>query len=190
MDRREYLYALAGLGAVSLLAGCNADDGDATATNDPTATATPTPAVESAPTAEALESWTFAPGGRARSSDADADADTAAVTFRPADDGVRVEGVLMFGSSCGRPGVESVLYGDGKLRVRIAGAVTANGHEAYGPPSGCDDEIVGRYYELRVAFDDGLPDTVVVLEGSSENSSRAGTLEGSSGDPNRVEVDR
>ena len=56
MDRREYLDALAGLGAVSLLAGCNADDGDATATNDPTATATPTPAVESAPTAEALES--------------------------------------------------------------------------------------------------------------------------------------
>ena len=186
MDRREYLDALAGLGAVSLLAGCNADDGDATATNDPTATATPTPAVESAPTAEALESWTFAPGGRARASDADA----TDVTFRPADDGVRVEGVLMFGSSCGRPGVESVLYGDGKLRVRIAGAVTANGHEAYGPPSGCDDEIVGRYYELRVAFDDGLPDTVVVLEGSSGNSSRAEALEGSSGDPNRVEVDR
>ena len=186
MDRREYLDALAGLGAVSLLAGCNTDDGDATATNDPTATATPTPAVESAPTAEALESWTFAPGGRARASDADA----ANVTFRPADDGVRVEGVLMFGSSCGRPGVESVLYGDGKLRVRIAGAVTANGHEAYGPPSGCDDEIVGRYYELRVTFDDGLPDTVVILEGSSENCSRAGTLEGSSGDPDRVEVDR
>ena len=186
MDRREYLDALAGVGAVSLLAGCNADDGDATATNDPTATATPTPAVESAPTAEALESWTFAPGGRARASDADA----ADVTFRPADDGVRVEGVLVFPSSCGRSGLESVLYGDGKLRVRIAGAVTANGHEAYGAPSGCDDEIVKRYYELRVAFDDGLPDTVVVLEGSSENSSRAGTLEGSSGDPNRVEVDR
>ena len=188
MDRREYLDALAGLGAVSLLAGCNADDGDATATNDPTATATPTPAVESAPTAEALESWTFAPGGRARASDAEADA--ADVTFRPADDGVRVEGVLVFPSSCGRPGLESVLYGDGKLRVRIAGAVTANGHEAYGAPSGCDDEIVERYYELRVTFDDGLPDTVVVLEGSSENSSRAGTLEGSSGDPDRVEVDR
>ena len=186
MDRRKYLDALAGLGAVSLLAGCNTDDGDATATNDPTATAIPTPAVESAPTAEALESWTFAPGGRARASDADA----ANVTFRPADDGVRVEGVLMFGSSCGRPGVESVLYGDGKLRVRIAGAVTANGHEAYGAPSGCDDEIVERYYELQVTFDDGLPDTVVVLEGSSENSSRAGTLEGSSGDPDRVEVDR
>ena len=186
MDRREYLDALAGLGAVSLLAGCNTDDGDVTATNDPTATDTPTPAVESAPTAEALESWTFAPGGRARASDADA----ANVTFRPADDGVRVEGVLVFPSSCGRPGVESVLYGDGKLRVRIAGAVTANGHEAYGPPSGCDDEIVERYYELRVTFDDGLPDTVVVLEGSSENSSRAGTLEGSSGDPDRVEVDR
>ena len=178
MDRREYLDALAGLGAVSLLAGCNTDDGDATAT--------PTPAVESAPTAEALESWTFAPGGRARASDANA----ADVTFRPADDGVRVEGVLAFPSSCGRPGLESVLYGDGKLRVRIAGAVTANGHEAYGTPSGCDDEMVERYYELQVTFDDGLPDTVVLLEGSSENSSRAGALEGSSGDPDRVEVDR
>ena len=128
----------------------------------------------------------MAPGGRARASDADA----ADVTFRPADDGVRVEGVLVFPSSCGRLGLESVLYGDGKLRVRIAGAVTANGHEAYGTPSGCDDEIVGRYYELRVTFHDGLPDTVVVLEGSSENSSRAGALEGSSGDPDRVEVDR
>jgi len=41
-----------------------------------------------------------------------------------------------------------------------------------------------------VIFDDGLPDTVVVLEGASENSNRVGALEGSSEEPVRVEVDR
>ena len=190
MDRRDYLGALAGVGAAPLLAGCNTAPGYSTTTDDPTATATasPTPAVESAPTAEALDSWTFSPGGRARSSDADSDG--ADVTFRPAQDVVDINGVLTFPSSCGRPGLESVLYGDGTLRVLIAGALTAKGHEAFGTPSGCDDEMVPRSYSLRVIFDDGLPDTVVVLEGASENSNRVGALEGSSDDPVRVEVDR
>ncbi|PSP67122.1 hypothetical protein BRC85_07365 [Halobacteriales archaeon QS_1_69_70] len=188
MDRRNLLGALAGVGAAPFLAGCNATPGDSTTTDDPTATATQTPAVESAPTAEALDSWTFSPGGRARSRNADTNA--VDVTFRPAHDGVHIEGVLTFPSSCGRPGLESVLYGDRTLRVLIAGALTANGHEAFGTPSGCDGEMVPRSYSLRVIFDDGLPDTVVVLEGASENSNRVGALEGSSEDPVRVEVDR
>jgi hypothetical protein len=190
MDRRNYLGALAGVGAAPLLAGCNTAPGYSTTTDDPTATATATqtPAVESAQTAKALDSWTFSPGGRTRSSDADSDAID--VTFRPADDGVHIEGVLTFPSSCGRPGLESILYGDGTLRVLIAGALTATGHEAFGTPSGCDDEMVPRSYSLRVIFDDGLPDTVVVLEGASDNSNRVGGLEGSSDDPVRVEVDR
>ena len=190
MDRRNFLGALAGVGAAPLLAGCNAAPGDSTTTDDPTATATATqtPAVASAPTAQALDSWTFSPGGRARSSDADSDA--VDITFRPAHDGVHIEGVLTFPSSCGRPGLESVLYGDGTLRVLIAGALTANGHEAFGTPSGCDGVVVPRSYSLRVIFDDGLPETVVVLEGASENSNRVRTLEGSSEDPVRVEVDR
>ena len=45
-------------------------------------------------------------------------------------------------------------------------------------------------FDYRGIFDDGLPDTVVVLEGASENSNRVGALEGSSEDPARVEVDR
>ena len=190
MDRRNYLGALAGVGAAPLLAGCNTAPGSSTTADNPTATATvtQTPAVESAPTAKALDSWTFSPGGQARSSHADPDA--VDVTFRPAHDGVHIEGVLTFPSSCGRPGLESVLYGDGTLRVLIAGALTADGHEAFGTPSGCDGEMVPRSYSLRVIFDDGLPDTVVVLEGDSENSNRVGALEGSSGDPVRVEVDR
>jgi len=190
MDRRNFLGGLAGVGAAPLLAGCNGAPGDSTTTDDPTATATATqtPAVESAPTAEALDSWTFSPGGRARSSDADTEAID--VTFRPADDGVHVEGVLTFPSSCGRPGLESVLYGEGTLRVLIAGTLTANGHQAFGTPSGCDGVVVPRSYSLRVIFDDGLPETVVVLEGASENSNRVGALEGSSEDPVRVEVDR
>ena len=190
MDRRNYLGTLAGVGTAPLLAGCNAAPGDSTTTEGPTATATQTPAVASAPTAEALDSWTFSPGGRTRSSDTDTSAEAADVTFRPAHNGVHIEGVLTFPSSCGRPGLESVLYGDGKLRVLIAGALTANGHEAFGTPSGCDDEMVPRSYSLRVIFDDGLPDTVVVLEGASENSNRVRALEGSSEDPVRIEVDR
>ena len=190
MDRRNYLGALAGVGTAPFLAGCNTAPGDSTTTDDPTATATATqtPAVESAPMAEALDSWTFSPGGRARSSDADPDA--VDVTFRPGHDGVHINGVLTFPSSCGRPGLESVLYGEGTLRVLIAGALTADGHEAFGTPSGCDGVVVPRSYSLRVIFDDGLPDTVVVLEGASENSNRVGALEGSSEEPIRVEVDR
>jgi hypothetical protein len=190
MDRRNFLGGLAGVGAAPLLAGCNGAPGDSTTTDDPTATATATqtPAVDSAPTAQALDSWTFSPGGRTRSSDADTEAID--VTFRPADDGVHVEGVLTFPSSCGRPGLESVLYGEGTLRVLIAGTLTANGHQAFGTPSGCDGVVVPRSYSLRVIFDDGLPETVVVLEGASENSNRVGALEGSSEDPVRVEVDR
>jgi len=190
MDRRNYIGTLAGVGAASLLAGCNTAPGDSTSTDDPTATATATqtPAVESAPTAKTLDSWTFSPGGQARSSDADLDA--VDVTFRPAHKGVHIEGVLTFPSSCGRPGLESVLYGDGTLRVLIAGALTADGHESFGTPSGCDGVVVPRSYNLRVIFDDGLPDRVVVLEGASENSNRVGALEGSSEDPVRVEVDR
>ena len=192
MDRRNYLGALAGVGAVPLLAGCNAAPGYSTTTADPTATATATqtPAVESAPTAEALDSWTFSPGGRARSSDTDTSAEAVDVTFRPAHDDVHIEGVLTFPSSCGRPGLESILYGEGKLRVQIGGVVTAKGHEAFGTPSGCDGVVVPRSYSLRVIFDDGVPDTVVVLEGAPENSNRVGALEGSSEDPVRVEVDR
>ena len=190
MDRRSYLGALAGVGAAPLLAGCNAAPGESTSSDDPTATATvtQTPAVESAPTAKALDSWTFSPGGQARSSDTDSE--VVDVTFRPAHDGVQIDGVLTFPSSCGRPGLESVLYGDGTLRVLIAGALTANGHEAFGTPGGCDGVVVPRSYSLRVIFDDGLPDTVVVHEGASENSNRVGALEGSSEDPVRVEVDR
>ena len=190
MDRRNYLGALAGVGAAPLLAGCNAAPGDSTTSDDPTATptATRTPAVESAPTAEALDSWTFSPGGRAPSSDAGTEA--VDVTFRPGHDGVQVDGVLTFPSSCGRPGLESVLYGDGKLRVQIGGVVTANGHEAFGTPSGCDGVVVPRSFRLRVIFDDGLPDTVLVLEGASETSNRVGALEGSSEDPVQVKVDR
>jgi hypothetical protein len=188
MDRRNFLGALAG--AAPLLAGCDAAPGDSTTTDDPTATATATrtPAVDSAPTAQALDSWTFSPGGRTRSSDADTEAID--VKFRPAHDDVHIEGVLTFPSSCGRPGLESVLYGDGTLRVHIGGVVTANGHEAFGTPSGCDGVVVPRSYRLRVIFDNGLPEAVVVLEGASENSNRVRALEGSSEDPVRVEVDR
>ena len=42
----------------------------------------------------------------------------------------------------------------------------------------------------QVIVDDGLPDTVVVVEGASENSNRVRALEGSSEDPVRGEVDR
>ena len=45
-------------------------------------------------------------------------------------------------------------------------------------------------FDDRVIFDDGLPETVVVLEGASENSNRVGALEGSSEDSVQVEVDR
>lgn len=168
MHRRHLLQAVA-VGTVGTsLAGCNSRGGDPTPTASPTltSTSTPTPAASKAPTASRLEEWHFdihvlgAPNQSAPD-----------VTFQAGSDRVVIEGVEPVGSSsCKRIGIDHVRYWEGTLRVGLA-AVTRYGPFEVATPA-CTADDSSDSYRITVAFDDGLPDEVVVTGPPEDRSHR------------------
>lgn len=99
-----------------------------------------------------------------RTSDCD-DPENASVSFP---DDVLVTGCISGADGCAEAALGTADYdaGDDTLRVVVETVDTSQ------PGGGCTQAIVYRGYELRVAFDGGLPGTVVVIhrgvEGETE----------------------
>jgi len=171
-----------GVGVAVGLAGCNTDSGDSdqptSATDSPAPTSTPDPAA--APIAERLDWYRFDLGSG--TGPGDPYIDEIHVDFEPSSNAVEVASAVVVGSSsCSRAGLESVLYGRETLQVAIT--AEAKDHAgAYRPENtsvGCTGDVYAQAYTLQVAFDEGLPNRVVVVEpaGSGEDDDRIREVE-------------
>lgn len=165
MKRRQLLTT--GLVVATGLAGCNTGEPDPEPTTTPTdgATATPTPTPSpdpaDAPTADGLDSYTFDIVGGVSFRGPHEEID---VTFEPASNAVVVSSSIVVGSSsCNRVGLESLLYGEATLQVAIAPERKGQSAESENTPA-CTADVAAEEYSLRVTFDGGLPDRVVVRE--------------------------
>lgn len=97
------------------------------------------------------------------------------MSFEPGTNAVSVVGTITVGSSsCKRASLGSVRYFEPTLRVTVTSISTIPPDET----PACTDDVSTDSYEVTVAFDDGLPDRVVVVE---EHADR---------DPNRTERTR
>lgn len=169
MNRRRYLRTLALAVTGSSLAGCNAVDSADTPTapngSTPTPTMTPTVDPATAPTATTLDSWRFdleavaASGIRAE--------DAPEISFDPTSDTVTATGAITVGSSsCKRAELQSVRYDESTLEVTVTSISTIPPGET---PAPCTSDVSTDTYQVTVAFEDGLPDRVVVIEDHSNS---------------------
>ena len=176
MDRRTLLAA--GVGVAAGLAGCNTDSGG----TDPTDSAPPTPTPDPAnvPIAERIDRYRFDLGSG--TGPGDPSTEEIHVDFEPSSNAVEIASAVVVGSSsCSRAGLESVLYGNETLQVAIMGEAKDRA-AAYRPETTsvvCTGDVYAQAYTLRVAFDEGLPNRVVVVEpaGSGADDERVRAVE-------------
>ena len=176
MDRRTLLAA--GVGIAAGLAGCNTDSGD----TDPTDSAplTPTPDPADVPIAERVDRYRFDLGSA--NSPGDPYIDEIQDDFEPSSDAVEVASAVVVGSSsCSRAGLESMLYGTETLQVVITSEAKdhAAAYRSESTSVPCTGDVYAQAYTLRVTFDEGLPNRVVVVEpaGSGEDDDRVREVE-------------
>ena len=149
MDRRTVLGTVGAAGIVALT-GCLADGGgddtpSATGTDTATGTPTPTPAPDPRLTGSDFEVTSTAGGTQA---------DSAAVTVDGTD--IVVEGTIWGRNGCQTAELDSVNYSDDTLTVAVATTQRGDAGDA------CTQGIVEIEYTATVAFENGLPGTVVV----------------------------
>jgi hypothetical protein len=176
MDRRTLLAS--SVGVVVGLAGCNTDSGDTDPTDSAPPTSTPDPA--DTPIAERIDRYRFDLGSG--TSPGDPYIEEIHVDFEPSSNAVEVASAVVVGSSsCSRAGLESVLYGKETLQVAITGEAKdhAAAYRSENTSVPCSGDIHAQAYTLRVAFDEGLPNRVVVVEpaGSGEDDDRVREVE-------------
>lgn len=171
-----------GVGVAVGLAGCNTDSADsdqpARATDSPAPTSTPDPAA--ATIAERLAWYRFDLGSG--TGPGDPYIEEIDVDFALASNVVHIASAVVVGSSShSSAGLESVLYGTDTLQVAISSEAKDRA-AAYRPENtsvGCTADVYAQAYTLRVAFDEGLPNRVVVVEpaGSGEDDDRVREVE-------------
>lgn len=158
MDRRTVLALVAGAGSTAL-AGCTGGggsdgDGGDEPTSEPSETPTETPAGTGTPTDTETGPPSVVDRSFARTGDASEPDESASVAF--GDDAVTVSGVISGKNGCMQASLKGAEYDPDADELRVRVETVREGGDV------CTQQIVYRGYEATVAFEGGLPTSVVV----------------------------